>query len=93
MIVKPMHYHSVTFQHRSKLVAHTSKPGINWFNTFPSKAGGNQQKYLKFVVLFYSILVVFIDRFHRMIFYQMELSSYLDSMITGNFDMVISALR
>jgi hypothetical protein len=93
MIVKPMHYHSVTFQHRSQLLAHTSKPGRKWPNTFPSKARGKQQKYLKFVVLFYPILVVFIDRFHRMFFYQMELSSYHDSMITGNFDMVISVLK
>jgi hypothetical protein len=56
------------FQHRSQLVVHTSKPGRNWFNTFPSKVRGKQQKYLKFVVLFYPVLVVFIGRFHRMFF-------------------------
>jgi hypothetical protein len=55
-------------QHRSQLVACTSKPGRNWFNTFPAKASWKQQKYLKFVVLFYPVLVVFIGRFHRVFF-------------------------
>jgi len=56
------------FYHRSQLVAHTSKPGRNWFNTFPSEAKRKWGKYLKFVVLFYPVLVVFVGRFHRMFF-------------------------
>ena len=56
------------FQHRSQLVANTSKPERNWFNTFPSKARGKGQKSLKFVVLSYPVLVVLIGRFHRMFF-------------------------
>jgi len=56
------------FHHRSQLVVHTSKPGRYWFSTFPLKARGKGQKYLKFVVLFYPVLVVFIGRLHRMFF-------------------------
>jgi hypothetical protein len=34
-------------QHRTQLLAHTSKPGRNWFNTFPSKGKGKMAKVSK----------------------------------------------